>query len=118
MAKAVRNRARSAVLTAGLTLAALTAGLAEQYARPEPGRLTLIALGSSRTMSAFHPPTAAAGVTAATGRPCLAFNTALPGSGPLAQLLHLRRLMACGIRPDLVVVEITPVMCARSEANF
>src|SRR3712207_1523514 len=104
MAKAIRYRARSSVLTAGLTLAALSVGLAvwshvrpdlrdppyyakqnvlaEQYDRPEPGRLTVIALGSSRTGNAFHPPTAAAAVTAATGRPCLAFNAGQPGSGP------------------------------------
>jgi hypothetical protein len=138
--RAAGRRARGAVLATLVSLAALNAGLAlrvnarpdlrdplyfpkedllaAQYARPVPGRVTVVALGSSRTANAFHPPTVEAEVTAATGRPCLAFNLAMPGSGPLTELLHLRRLLARGVRPDLVVVEVTPVMCAVPETFF
>lgn len=143
MGKAFRppaDRARGAVWAAVLTLAGLNAGLvlwvwahpevrdplyfpredllAGRYTRPTANRVTVVALGSSRTANAFHPPTVEAEVTAATGRPCLAFNMAMPGSGPLTELLHLRRLLARGIRPDVVLVEITPAMCAVPETFF
>ncbi|HKB06156.1 MAG TPA: hypothetical protein VKD90_28430 [Gemmataceae bacterium] len=135
------RRARRSVLSTLVTLAVLNVGLAlwvharpslrdalyypkenllaEQFARPAaPTRVTIVALGSSRTGNAFHPPTVEAEVTAATGRPCLAFNMSLPGSAALTQLLHLRRLLARGIRPDVVVVEVTPAMSAVPETFF
>lgn len=122
------------MLSAPLTLLALNAGLVlaleyrpdlrdplyygkedrlvEQLAEPVPDRITVIAIGSSRTANAFHPPTVEAGVTAATGRPCLAFNAAVLGRGPVFAPLHLRRLLSRGIRPDILVVEIVPSLHA------
>lgn len=129
-----RHRARATVLSAVLALVALNSGLVlllalrpdlrdplyygkqdrlvEQLAEPVPDRITIIAIGSSRTANAFHPPTVEREVTAATGKPCLAFNAAVLGRGPVFQQLQLRRLLARGIRPDILVVEIVPSLYA------
>jgi hypothetical protein len=139
MAPRRHHRARATVLSAPLTLLALNAGLVlllglrpdlrdplyygkedrlvEQLAQPVPGRVTIVAIGSSRTANAFHPPTVEAAVTAATGRPCLAFNAAVLGRGPIFQPLHLRRLLARGIRPDILVVEIVPSLYAAPDGK-
>src|SRR5688572_31310551 len=135
------RRARSAVVSAVVALLALNAWFAWlvhrrpdlrdplYYAKEEllvgryfqagpTDRVTVVALGSSRTANGFHPPTVEAEVTAATGRPCLAFNCALPGGGALTQLLHLRRLLAAGVRPDVVVVEVNPAVMDEPETGF
>src|SRR5262249_58019341 len=99
-----RRRARATVLSAIFTLIALTAGLAvlaegrpgirdplwagkedgvaRRFDRPDPGALRVVALGSSRTANTFHPPTAEAAITRATGRPCVAFNAPLIANAP------------------------------------
>jgi len=86
--------------------------LAEQFFPEVPGRITVVAIGSSRTANAFHPPTVEMGVTDATGQPCFAFNDAVLGRGPIFQLLHLRRLLARGIKPDLLILEVVPSLFA------
>ncbi len=82
--------------------------LAKQFIADVPGRVTVVAIGSSRTANAFHPPSVETVVTEATGKPCFAFNDAVLGRGPIFQLLHVRRLIARGIKPDVLVLEIVP----------
>jgi hypothetical protein len=141
MSRRHSRRARSTVVSAVVTLLGLNVGLfwyvrthpelrdplyyakerllAAQYEAPaSPGRVTVVALGSSRSANSFHPPTAEAVVTAQTGRPCLAFNQASPGGGALTQLLHLRRMLARGIRPDVVLVEVNPAVMDEPETRF
>ena len=91
--------------------------LAEQFFPEVPGRITVVAIGSSRTANAFHPPTVEMGVTDATGQPCFAFNDAVLGRGPIFQLLHVRRLLARGIKPDVLVLEIVPSLFAAREGK-
>src|SRR5262249_33484984 len=43
----------------------------------------------------------------------LLFNFALGGSGPLKELVCLRRLLREGVRPRLVCVELAPPLLAR-----
>jgi hypothetical protein len=129
-----RRRARATVLSAIFTLIGLTAGLAflaerrpgirdplwagkedglvRRFDRPEPDAIKVVALGSSRTANTFHPPTAEAAITRATGRPCVAFNAAVIGNGPVSQLVHLRRMLARGVRADVIVVEVVPALFA------
>src|SRR5262245_50712176 len=38
----------------------------------------------------------------------LVFNAALSGGGPMLELVCLRRLLAVGIKPDLLLVEFVP----------
>ena len=70
-----------------------------------PDRPTVLLLGSSRTMMAFQ-----AGRVHARweGRDVLAFNFGVRGGGPLLQLVVLRRLLADGIHPDFLLLEVLP----------
>jgi hypothetical protein len=73
--------------------------------RELPGSPLVLMLGSSRTSLGFQ-----AGRVRATrdGRPALIFNFGLSGGGPFTELLSLRRLVAAGIRPDLLFIELLP----------
>src|SRR5205085_2304077 len=42
------------------------------------------------------------------GRPLLLLNLGVAGAGPVINLLNLRRLLAEGVRPDLVLIELMP----------
>ncbi len=73
--------------------------------RQAPDNPLVLMLGSSRTAEGFR-----AGDVHARwdGRPALVFNFGLSGGGPVLQLLCLRRLLAGGVRPDLLLIEVLP----------
>jgi hypothetical protein len=73
----------------------------------EPEFPLVLMLGSSRTLVGIR-----AGRMQSTpdGRPALAFNFGLQGGGALMELVCLRRLLDAGIRPDLLFVEILPLL--------
>jgi hypothetical protein len=70
-----------------------------------PGAPLVLALGSSRTMmgvlaSRLHLSSA--------GKPAVVYNYSIPGSGPLTQLITLRRLVNDGVRPEAILIEVMP----------
>ena len=67
----------------------------------QPHTALVVMLGSSR---------ASMGLRAAdlSNDNVLTFNAALSGGGPLLELISLRRLLAAGLRPDLLLVEVVP----------
>jgi hypothetical protein len=71
-----------------------------------PQRPLLVVLGSSRAAWGFRPPTALAAARPSAPREPIVFNFALVHSGPVRELLMLRRLLARGVRPRWVVVEV------------
>jgi hypothetical protein len=71
-----------------------------------PGRPLVLVLGSSRTKLALQ---AGRPGTATDGPPALVFNFGLSGCGPMLELVCLRRLLAVGVRPDLLVAEVVPL---------
>ncbi len=121
---AARHRRRSkwiVVLAAPLFFAVQAAlGLQVEWAKPEQldaafgARLQwlrwqrarhadkplVLMLGGSRTMTGFRPDVL-------QDEPYLAFNFGREGSGPVKNLIHLRRLLDEGIRPDFLLVDIT-----------
>ena len=127
-------RSRSAVLAGLLAFVALQAGLAvalegwlpelrDPYyvykaarlrrrltSNPQP--LTVVMLGSSRTTFALKGSDVEARLGEQAGRPVALYNFGLIGAGPVTELLTLRRLLADGLRPDLVLVEIHPCLLA------
>jgi len=131
------RRARSTVVGAVLGLIALNLGLAavvnfrpgvrdplfdlpaerfrERLATADNHPVTIAFLGSSRTGGGIRPAVVEEMVTAATGRPCVAYNLHVPGNGPVGELVHWNRLVERGERPDIVVVEITPPRFASEE---
>jgi len=76
----------------------------------------VILLGTSRTGYGF-----AAGRTQQTanqaGTPAVVFNFGVPGAGPVMHLLYLRRLLADGHRPDLLILEVLPPLLADPPAG-
>src|SRR5258708_3260454 len=77
-----------------------------------PASEVVVVLGSSRTVYALDGATAERQLNTTTARPALVYNFGVPGSGPVTNLVHLKRLLACGIRPDLVVIEVLPPLLA------
>jgi hypothetical protein len=78
-----------------------------------PGRPLFVVIGSSRANHGFHPgalPPLPA-VRPPRGRPAappVVFNGSLMGSGPILQLLSLRRMLNDGVRPDWLLLEVWP----------
>jgi hypothetical protein len=72
--------------------------------------LSVVMLGSSRASNALRGTDLETQFESVLGRPVVAFNFGIPSSGPVTQMLHLRRLLAAGQKPDLVLFEILPKM--------
>jgi hypothetical protein len=70
-----------------------------------PGALRIIMMGSSRVHNGIAGRVIEERVSARLNRPCVAFNFAAAGSGPITQYLYLRRLIEDGCRPDVIVME-------------
>jgi hypothetical protein len=79
---------------------------------PAADPVCVLALGSSRTQLAVDAATLSADLTAAAGRPVVAFNFGTPAGGPMTSNLYLRRLFAAGVRPAAVLVEVHPCFVA------
>jgi hypothetical protein len=73
---------------------------------------TVVMLGSSRTTRGFQASLLEEKLTQSLGRPVVAFNFGITGAGPLHQLVDLRRLLADGIQPDLLLIEVLPPLLA------
>lgn len=74
--------------------------------------LIVAMFGSSRTSNALRGTDLEAMLERLHGRPVVAFNFGVPSSGPITQTLYLKRLLATGLRPDLVLFEIMPPLLA------
>jgi hypothetical protein len=70
-----------------------------------PDRPLVLLLGSSRSLMCFQADRVQARWD---GRDVQAFNFGLRGAGPMLQLVVLRRLLADGIQPDLLLLEVLP----------
>jgi hypothetical protein len=83
-----------------------------------PDRPLLVALGSSRTLMGIDG-SAFDGVAAVDGRAFVGFNFGLVAAGPVRQWLTLRRILAEGVRPDVVLIEVaTPFFSAPGPGRF
>lgn len=85
--------------------------LSEQIAE-EPDRPLLVLLGTSRTGQGVRPGVMP-DLRTADGRKPFVYNFSQVGSGALAELVTLHRLLDAGIRPNWVAVEILPALLGR-----
>jgi hypothetical protein len=69
---------------------------------------TVVMLGSSRTYHALDAGRVEAPLAAALGRPVVVFNFGITGAGPTSHLVNLNRLLAEGVHPDLLLIEVLP----------
>jgi hypothetical protein len=82
---------------------------AELRRRHADGNALVVMLGSSRSHSGFHGAVLEGPLEKHLGRPVTVANFAVSGGGPFSELLTLRRLLYDGHRPDLVLVDVTPL---------
>lgn len=85
--------------------------LRAKLAAPDRG-LSVVMFGSSRTGFAFNGKIVEQTVRD-SGRSVAAFNFGIPATGPITHLIYLRRMLADGVKPDLIVFEILPSMYAQ-----
>lgn len=74
----------------------------------EPGAPLILALGSSQTFDGFDAGRMEQRLNSAVVSNPIVYNFGLPGAGPLTELIVLRRLLGEGIRPELLLLEVTP----------
>lgn len=75
-----------------------------------PKPLCVVMLGSSRVRDGFNSSELEARLARQFRRPIVVYNFGIPGAGPVANLLHFERLIAAGVKPDLLLVETTPTL--------
>jgi hypothetical protein len=80
----------------------------------EAGHPVLVAIGSSRLNLGLRPEVLG-NTCKLAGQAPVVFNFALNGSGPLLELLCLHRLMADGVRPDWLLIEVHPALLHQEE---
>lgn len=123
-ALATRTRAKSSVLAgvAFVVLGTLGLNAALDTVKPEwrdpeyghrvkelrtlSGQPVVVALGSSRSQMGFSPTH----LDLSDG--VLVYNLSQAGCGPIQELMNLKRLLADGVTPDFVLVEILPPVMA------
>jgi hypothetical protein len=79
----------------------------ERLVAEEPDRPLVVMVGSSRTSWAFQA-SALDGMPDSDGRPMLVYNFGIPSTGPCFQLFCLREMLAKGIRPRFLLIELLP----------
>lgn len=87
---------------------ALKAQQLQQRLKSDEKPLFVLMLGSSRTTYGLHGLSMEEQLSSALGRPAVVFNFGRPGAGPIYNYLNLRRLVAEGMRPDLLLLEVLP----------
>ncbi len=78
----------------------------------ERQRPLIVMLGSSRTAMGVRPEALPAEFAESPTAP-LVFNFGVTGAGPVQQLLYLHRLLAAGVRPRFLFVEVMPILMFR-----
>ncbi|MDB5313869.1 MAG: hypothetical protein JWO38_8071 [Gemmataceae bacterium] len=79
---------------------------------PADRPVTVMFVGSSRTLNGVDTGALGPNLTARLGRPVTAFNFAQAGAGPLTNAVYARRLVQNGAKPDFVLIEVHPVFLA------
>jgi hypothetical protein len=83
---------------------------------PQPSEV-LLALGSSRTGMGFRGDLVSKAVSQPGKRPVLAFNFGIPAVGPVLQLTYLKRFLAKGFRPNVLLLEVHPALLSSQNGN-
>lgn len=83
-----------------------------------PDRPLLLMLGSSRACWDFRAA-ALDGMPDSDGRPLSVYNFGIPATGPVAELFCLQDLLAEGIRPRFLLIEVLPpLLCKPRRGAF
>lgn len=85
-----------------------------QLVAKKPERPLLLMLGSSRTSWAFRANDLD-GMPDSDGRPMNVYNFGIPATGPIHELFYLREMLAEGIRPRFVLIEVLPPLLCEAQ---
>ena len=82
----------------------------------KPTQPVVVVMGSSRSQMGFNP--LAMNLDDGTSNSPIVYNCSQAGCGPVYELLNLQRLIADGVKPNFVLVEILPpVLAGKSTAE-
>jgi hypothetical protein len=70
--------------------------------------LSVVMLGSSRTLEGIRAIELNTPLSGTLGRPVVVANFGMSGAGPLSELLNWQRLREDGMRPDFAIIEVVP----------
>jgi hypothetical protein len=73
---------------------------------------TVVMLGSSRVQNALKPSLLGDRLQHVTGQPTVLFNFGVPGCGPVTSLLYFERMLRSGVKPDVLLIEVVPMLLA------
>jgi hypothetical protein len=75
----------------------------------------VVFVGSSHVQDGVEAPRLERALAHASDRPVAVFNFGIPGGGPVTNLLTVRRLLVDNLRPDLLVIEVSPMFLTSSD---
>jgi len=81
-----------------------------------PRPFTVLMLGTSRTRNGLLGKTLERQLGQVQSRPVVVFNFGQDSAGPMTELVNLKRLLADGARPDLLLIEVWPPLLCEQEA--
>jgi hypothetical protein len=79
------------------------------------GAPLVLLLGSSRVYNGADANGLKAQLRLTLGEDAVVYNFGLAAAGPLTELIVLNRLLADGVKPELVLIEVFPAMLAAAE---
>jgi hypothetical protein len=89
-----------------------------QRIRQTPQAKVVVMVGSSRTADGLRGELVEEQLRRRLGQPVILFNFGIAGNTPMNELLDLERLLAQGIHPDLLLVEILPSTLSDRAGNL
>jgi hypothetical protein len=91
------------------------ARLLQQHPQPPAA---VVFLGSSMSANGMKAEIAEAPLTASLGRPVVSYNLATNGGGPITHLVYMQRLLRRNVRPELVVLEVSPLLFSPGQVSM
>lgn len=80
--------------------------LEQRFAAAPPGAAKVVMLGTSATYCDLQSERLEQQLRARWGREVAVYNFGIPGSSALMELVALKRLLAAGVQPDYVLIEV------------
>jgi hypothetical protein len=83
-------------------------GLCDRTVAPADPPPSVVMIGSSRTGFGLRGQLAEEQLGRELGRSVVVYNFGSPGAGPTLELVYLKRLLAAGVKPNLLLLEVLP----------
>ena len=94
----------------GTTFASKSAQFRGQLENADQDSFVIAAFGSSRVMNGFDAAGMESQVSENRGGRTVVYNFGVPGGGNIYTFLSIEKLIQQGVRPDLILVEVYPIL--------